>query len=271
MKEIIKYQLKGRKNSIVLILAIFAGVNALALTIDAIAFSRGGIEPGQAFWTFVASTVTGVLTTVMFFLCGSGHVRELLYRDSAYLMLTVPRRGWEILGGRFIAGLAEFALYAVAAALFASAHIAFFGSMALGIGHSPLEVLSSLYGKFLAQNLGVAAKTLLIGLTFYALTGSLVTFAAVASRSFVKNKKIATAVAIAIFFIVANWASKLGIFVSERLHWFWDINIVPIDGMRPFFDASLTPVPMGAIALAVLLAVALFAAASWLLERKVEI
>ena len=227
MLEIIKYQLKERKGSMLLILAIFGIMNALAIGLEIWTFATGGsiVSAGGVFWIIVACMATVIVTIVMFFMCASGHVSHLLYRETSYLMLTVPRHGWEILGGRFVAGIIEFAVYVITAGFLASVHLSVLGSVSSQSGMNPFAFFAFMYEQIFFVNFVSVAQTALIGFCFFAVTGMIITFAVVGSRSIVKNKGIATAIAIAVFFLITNWAGRLGVWMSSKLGWYWTIKL----------------------------------------------
>ncbi len=279
MYEIIKYQLKNRKSTILFLLAVFSGLNLIAWVLEAVKILNGDFlhvaNPG--FWIPVAIAVQGITTVVMFFQCSSGHSKDLLYKDTSYLLLTVPRRGWEILGGRFVAGLVEFAAYAVPVGIFMSVHAAM-GAWATGRGVSFFGALAFMYRQAFVVNLVPMLQMVLLAVLGFLATGFILTFATVASRSLVKNRRAATALSIGLFVLVSNWAMRLGSFVSDRFRWYFPVRL-SLEGSfgagRLSFEGAPVSntfnVPIAAVLLMCLLATALFAAASWLMEKKVEV
>ena len=286
MLEIIKYQLKGRKESLALLLGIFAAVNAIAWAFAGIGLLRGldRLPAACAFWFPVSIAVTVIVTIVSFFLCGSGHVNDLLWRNTSYLMLTIPRRGWEILAGRLIAGLAEFLAIAVPAFVMMSVHLAFIAAYAGPDNLGFWGFLSQIYGRIFVANPAPTALALLLALCVFVTAGVALSFAAIASRSFVRNRGLATAATIAIFIFVSHRVSDLGIKLSERLGWFVRLPIaVPGFSMRSaefgsrgmsqaFADpAQQLSIPVAPFLCFLAVAAGLFALSAWLLERKVEL
>ncbi len=282
MFEIIKYQLKGRKNSILLLLAIFGIVNLIAFGVETVGIFSGKLAfgPSAGFWIPISIGTTFITTVVMFFICGTGHVNELLYKDSSYLMLTVPRRGWEVLGGRLIAGFVEFIAYAVSATLFLSMHGAFAAVISNRGSVSFFGALGFIYKQIFIVNFFPMLQLSLILLCIFVTTGIFITFAAVGSRSFVKNKGIATAVSIAVFMLMTNWSMQLGTALSEKLGWFTNLRFAmeaPLFagtqwGRMNFVPAEkILALPVAPFLFFLVLATILFAGASWLMEKKVEL
>ncbi len=283
MLEVIKYQLKNRKNTILFVLSVFGALNLIAWGLEAFKILQGDTLHITAvgFWIPLAMAAQTVTTVVMFFLCSSGHAKSLLYKDTSYLWLSVPRRGWEILGGRFIAGAVEFLAYAVPVAVFMSIHGAMAGwaSGAAGGGMGFFGALGYMYRQVFVVNFVPLVQITLIGLLAFMTSGFILTFAIVASRSFVRNRGAATAASIALFVLVSNWTMRLGTLASERLGWVFPIRLSlegPMlrSGNLTVNGSPLTntvDVPIAALLLMAVLAGALFAAASWLMEKKVEV
>lgn len=284
MLQIIKYQLKGSKDWLILRLCVLAVVNLAAWGFAAKGILAGNPLPpaGLGFWIPVAVTVTMVTTVVSFFVCGSGHVNDLLYRNTNYLMLTIPRRGWEILGGRFIAGLIEFLAIAVPAFVIMSVYAAMGAVYAQQATSGFAGALGYIWKQIFLVNFGPTLILLLLALCVFTAAGFALTFAAVASRSFVKNRKLATVATIAIFVFVSNRAAIFGHWLSEKLNWFLR---VPVSAQHLSIRAGGAPVigpgfpqgpqelniPIATFLCFLAIALALFAAASWLMEKKVEL
>lgn len=286
MLEIIKYQLKGRKNSALFLLGVFALVNAITWAFAGTGLVLGNANPpgATAFWAPVSIAITVITTIVAFFLCGSGHVNELLWRNTSYLMLTIPRRGWEILGGRLIAGLIEFLAIALPALAMMSVHLAIWGAYGHVAGSGFPETLALIYRLYFVTNLPATLFAFLVALCVFVSAGISLTFAAIASRSFVKSRGIATAITIALFIFVSHRVSNFSMWLNAKLNWFVNIPIDYADssvfiatigrhGMRGGIPSGIEsyPVPVAPFLCFLAIAVALFAVSAWLLERKVEL
>jgi hypothetical protein len=286
MLEIIKYQLRGRKGAILLLLGIFGVLNAVAYLVEIYASIKGigdfhSLSPLFVFWLVLACATPFLVTFAMFFLCGSGHINELLFRNTSYQMLTVPRHGWEILGGRLIAGLIEFLAYFLATGFLASVHVAILAPIGAKDAISPLQAFGFMYEQVFIVNFAAVAQIALIGVMIFAIVGTFITFAVIASRCFVKRKGLAMAAAIAIFVFVSSVATQWGTEISERFHWYWRLTLNFRPDSSVFFRPSELYMAMpqsasGQLPIASLLfflafAVALFAASSWLMEKKVEL
>lgn len=286
MLEIIKYQLKGRKNSALFLLGVFALVNAITWIFAGTGLALGNANPPAAtmFWTPVSIAITVITTVVTFFLCGSGHVNDLLWRNTSYLMLTIPRRGWEILGGRLIAGFIEFLAIALPALVMMSVHLAIWGAYANAVGSGFPGALALVYRHFFVTNLPATLFAFLFTLCVFVSAGISLTFAAIASRSFVRSRGIATAITIALFIFVSHRVSDFSMWLSTKLNWFVNIPLDYADlsllfgamgqhGIRGGVPNGIVsyPVPVAPFLCFLAIAAVLFAASAWLLERKVEL
>jgi hypothetical protein len=283
MKEIIKYQLKDRKGFILLILSVFGILNLIAFAIEFYAVMSGtNVQSFDSMiWVVLAIATTAITTGVMFFLCGSGHVDSLLYKDTSYLMLTIPRAGWQILGGRFIAGMIEFAIYLASASVLALVHVVIVSFTGSIVPDSVFKLIGALFEQVFIVNFPAFFQILLLALLVYALIGMMITFVVVASRSFLKSKRLATVASIAFFFIFTRWTTQFAQWLSVKFDWYWNITVrldpsrsdVLNNGYYGIGEAASQTmrIPVAQIAFGVLLVAALFYAASWLMEKKVEL
>ncbi len=282
MLNIIKYQLKDRRNSMLLMGGIFLIFNLIAFALETKDGLLGHVQfgPSSAFWVGIAVSVTIISTIVMFYRCSSGHVKSLLFKDTSYLMLTIPRRGWEIIGGRLIAGLIEFLIFGISGALLLSVHAAFGAVFATSGTTSFLQALGIIYQQIFGLNLFSFIQLGLIGLCLFVSLGIFLTFAMVASRSFIKkNRGLATVITIVVFIFVINWAVQLSTSLSQKLNWFAHIPLYfnpSLFSNAHFNGTNLNAlnslaVPMAPVVFFLVLAAVLFAGASWLMEKKVEL
>ena len=282
MLSIIKYQLRNRRNPFLLKGGVLLALNAIVWTLEAREILAGtySLEASTGFWMFVTGAYTTVLTVSLFFTCASGHPNELLYKDAGYLMLTVPRRGWQILGGRFVAGFVECSAYALLAGACAFVHVV----MAVTIGSAGsaglFETAARLAGRVFGASPEVVGKAALVMLSAYASLGLSLTFAFVLSRSFVRNRALSIAGAAAVFVVLVNVTTQLGQALAARLDWtlVFPLNVrvgPPGAPSMAFPDAEPVfqqlAVPVAPFLLYPVLALVLFVAASWLMERKVEL
>lgn len=135
-----------------------------------------------SFWVWLGSTSAVVIPFIVFFAANCGHIYELLYRNTGYLVLSVPRTGAEILGGRMIAGFVEFVAYAIPAFLFLNLNINILASKAS-------SQMLQFQDFFITLNVLELLKVVGIGTVYFAIIGSVISFAAIASASIIKKRK----------------------------------------------------------------------------------
>lgn len=278
MLEIIKYQLKGRKNTLALICGIFALVNLIALAVQVKSLLAGSnsYSSAAAFWVPLSIISMGITTVVLFFKCSTGHVDQLLYKDTNYLMLTVPRHGWEVLGGRFLAGLIEFLIYGITCSVLLSFQAGAMVALSSEGQMNFFQAVGFMYQQVFGLNFFSLLQITVYLLCIFTTVGVFLTFATVASRSFVKNKGIATVITIAVFIFVTNKAIALGSTLSAKLGWYSKIPIMFNNSHMQLQYGNLPTVqeftiPVAPFIFFILLAAILFAGASWLMEKKVEL
>ncbi|ULQ60711.1 hypothetical protein K7I13_05415 [Brucepastera parasyntrophica] len=284
MGTIIKYQLKESKNRALFILGLLAVFHVIAwfFELREIMLGTYTFTASVKFWIFLSMSVTFIMLIIQFFRCASGHTDQLLYRDTSYLMLTVPRHGWEILGGRFIAGLIEFVIYLAGAGVLLLVHAATIFTLARSGAVVFFDVLEYGLKHIFVDNFVFSLQMLLIMLCMYSVTGICLTFAFVASRSFIKRKSIATIVSVLGFIFITNWTLYFGNVLSERYNWYakmtLTIDTLPYTGMHSLDRIANSNLivqdmffPVAPLVFFIILGAGLFAAASWLMEKKVEV
>ncbi len=281
MFTIMKYQLKNSRNTMLFVLGALAVVHGITFVFEFVQGFMGSdsfISITNFWLPFSMMSLFGILF-VQFFRCSSGHVSQLLYKDTNYLMLTIPRRGWEILGGRFLAGLIEYVIYCAGALVLLGLHTLILEIIPADSGHRMLEFFR--YGiEHLFINFISLLQVGLMVLCMYAMTGIFITFAFVASRSFIKKRGFASIIAIIGFIIITNWTIKLGETLGMKLGWYADIsfkfrNIAPVmAGMGYSVDepfVNIMHIPVASVIIFAVITAAVFAAEAWLMEKKVEV
>ena len=105
MLDLIKYELKGMKNSIY---AILIGIAIMFLLV----LAKVNIIYGAV--NFVSATTIGFVIIVIVFISAIKIFSRYLYRDDGYLMFTLPENGYEITGSRLIVAFIEIAVISLA-------------------------------------------------------------------------------------------------------------------------------------------------------------
>ncbi len=282
MLSIIKYQLRDRRNLFLLKGGILLVLHLIVWSLGAreIFTARYSLESTAGFWLFIAGAYTTLLLFGHYFSCGSGHASSLLYKDTGYLMLAIPLRGWQILGGRFIAGLIEFLAYALLAFVCIFIHATLFLTLKAAGSASFIESALLTARHIFDASPSVFGKAVLIMLSAYASLGLSLTFAFVLSRSFVRNRALSLAGTAAVFIVLVNVTTRCGTALARTLNWTLSFPFsvwAGSPGGSPLSLPDRAPivqtlvVPIAPFLLYPIFALILFALASWLMERKVEL
>lgn len=286
MKEIIKYQLKARKNQILFTLALFSVLSIVGYI--SILFEYKNIDPFTSgfslFWIPLSIIVPLVVVLVMSVLCGSGHINELLFKDTNYLNLTIPRNGYQIIFGRFIAGLIEFTLYFVAMGVFFSIYASLLTVTVPGSLNPRLtyffRILVNLYSNVFIANASFTCCIALYIVAFASLLGATLNAGIVASRSVLKNKNQASVGAIVIIIILLNLIFRFIDFIDDKINFAVRGTLKLIPDAKAFgpefwnqinYSADPYAIPIMPLIVIFLVAGGLLVVSANLLEKKLEL
>jgi hypothetical protein len=282
MREIIKYQLRDRARSFLLSTAILSGFNIVSILMTLAQLITGLPSFGAfgglfAFFSFFSAIV---LPVVYFFSCGNGHIYEILYKPTNYLVLTVPRRGTEILGGRMIAGLLEYLALSVVAGIFLFLNLTFLTAL------SRHDAAGFAYGfRFFLDNVvvnnGAAfVQTGALFLFYFVLVGSIISFVAVTASTFIKNKTAAIILSAIASLLLFERISALGSYLSRQFNLESPVSVnlsglaLNSWGIRIAQETSggtIFSVPLVSVLLFLCISAGLFMATAYLIENKVEL
>lgn len=283
MKEIIKYQLMDRWQKFRIAGGVMAALNLIAFVL-LLASGISGSSTGSAggFWLVLGTLASIFIPLAHYFTAGSGHMHEILYRNINYLVLSVPRSGAQILGGRMIAGLIEFLAYAILAIALLSVNFSLIAVASLRSAQSMsfFEAFGLLMQNFDPRILREISIAGALGLAYFFLIGSVFSFATIASSALVKNRRIAGILTFigAIFLFVQ--IGRLGDWLNSTVPAFkplvFNMTDLNVDGMHTGISVSgiMPPtIQIRLVTLTLLLAVAagLFFLTSRLIDRKVEV
>ncbi|EFW37955.1 hypothetical protein HMPREF9554_01555 [Treponema phagedenis F0421] len=275
MKRIFMYELRRRKNALFLYNSIMLGISLVAIFI--LFTAKEPFSGVFALWTFITVAALTVIPTVMFVTCSSGHIRDLLYTNESYLMLTVPVRSTHILLGRMLAGLVEFIACFVTASICGIVYFSAWTAVTEKIGRLRFfNMLSGSIKHIFALNYDFLFKSLFIGLCIFCFLGAIIIFVRALTCSFIKKRRIAEFLALIIFiFIVylvqefSNWLTiKLNLQVSAYLY----VN-------QHFFDPTLqsylhrypAELPIIGSVFLLIIGISFFFASAWLFKHRIEV
>jgi len=273
MGRIFKYEIRRRLNTI-LILSGTMAVLAIGSMILLGVFKTplGTMGTTGNLWLGLTFFALAFIPLVMFFTCSNGHIDELLYKDTNYLMLTIPIRSEAILGGRILAGFVEYLIYALIACIFfiiiGAQQAVFYGQS----GQNLISVLGDIFYQIFAQNFLPFLYGVLLLVSLFLLVGTAFMFVKALTRSFIRKKMAAQIVAIILFILIFERIIALGTYLSTR----WDlVQYIDLRLMSSQYDAFVNiqpmPVHLVTIIMTLLISAGFFAATSWLFNKKVEL
>ena len=197
----------------------------------------------------------------------------MLFKDTNYLMLTIPLPAWKIILGRWLAGLVEYLGYIVLLMVCSLSWLFFLTpkvSNNYSLGH--LILLNTLNNPLFIFAL------LMYVISAFALIGMMITMVNTLMRSLIKKQGLATAGAIVLFIFMFFLLNDIAGRLNTYLRWTIDIPITSFvfsslpwtafgvketNGTLPF--QILVPIVW------LLLSMPFFFVSSWLLEHKVEL
>ena len=113
MKSVLIQEFRLHYKRVLFTVALMAGLYILSGVLFALAEPESKLfntAMGLSSPTFTFGTV-GLFLWALF--KGSGYVGDLIFKDTGYLMKTVPVSSWSLIGGKMVIGLLEFFVYCV--------------------------------------------------------------------------------------------------------------------------------------------------------------
>ncbi len=205
MGRIFKYEIRRRLNTILILsgtMIVLSIGSMVLLGIFKTPFSSMGTTGNL--WLGLTFFALAFIPLVMFFTCSNGHIDELLYKDTNYLMLTIPIRSEAILGGRILAGFVEYLIYALIACIFfiiiGAQQAVFYGQS----GQTLISVLGDVFYQIFIQNFLPFLYGVLLLVSSFLLVGTAFMFVKALTRSFIRKKMAAQIIAVILFILILN-------------------------------------------------------------------
>lgn len=277
MLNVIKYELKARYKTILWVLGILVFINLLVFIntrwisgfqLDDLSVAgqptKGDVTVRSMAALWIALCF---MANVLVIFLGIGWAISIMYRDlynkTGYLLLTIPRNGYQLTGAKLITGFIEFIIYGTASFLLSCIQIvnifSFVDRMNLrelwnGImTHGGGIIFIIIYGFF------VAFFTIII-LSYFSIAFI---------RSFLSKNKFGGLLSFLAFIgvsIIVDWLSRM---LEKVLPYSFDLGSI-IPGTLPE-DFGRIAVNYASSIFNLLILVALFIGTSLLIEKKVEI
>ena len=283
MLRIFKYELRRRRNKIFIFGGTMAGLSLGTLilllfkqnAIGAVLMRTGGTE---GLWYSLTVFALVFIPMVMFFTCSNGHVDELLYKDTNYLMLTIPIRSEAILGGRLLAGFVEFSIYAVIASFFGLIFLAWGSSFASSMMSNEVGfsfALSTIMRGLFIDNILPVLYFFFSSLAGFLVVGTGFMFVKALTRSFIRRKTLAQILAVVAFVFIFYWLIRLGSYLSVQLDLVQslDLRLFSFNGEAEGVFKEVKPMEIHLVTTIMLFLVAagFFVLTSRLFDKKVEL
>lgn len=274
MGKIFKYEMRRRRNTILILsgtMSILSIGTILLLSMFRTPFA-GGMGTTGGLWLGITFFALMFIPLVMFFTCSNGHIDELLYKDTNYLMLTIPIRSEKILGGRLLAGFVEFLIYLLISVFFSIIigiqQTFFYGSA----GKRIISFSGNIFFNIFTENLLPLVYGILLLVSSFLLVGTAFMFVKALTRSFIRKKMIAEIIAIILFILIFERVISFGTYLSNS----WDlVQYIDLRLMyspyQPLGNIQPIPVYLIPIIMTLLASAGFFAATSWLFNKKVEL
>jgi len=273
MGRIFKYEIRRRLNTILILsgtMIVLSIGSMVLLGIFKTPFSSMGTTGNL--WLGLTFFALAFIPLVMFFTCSNGHIDELLYKDTNYLMLTIPIRSEAILGGRILAGFVEYLIYALIACIFfiiiGAQQAVFYGQS----GQTLISVLGDVFYQIFIQNFLPFLYGVLLLVSSFLLVGTAFMFVKALTRSFIRKKMAAQIIAVILFILIFERIIALGTYLSTR----WDlVQYIDLRLMSSQYYSLVNiqplPVHLVTIIMTMIISAGFFAATSWLFDKKVEL
>lgn len=272
MGHIYKYEMIRRGKNILIIGGVMLGMTLISVILSLALHLSAYRQPAPTYatiWLSLTILAIVMIPIVMFFTCCHAHINELLFKDTNYLMLTIPVASWKILLGRWLAGLSEYLIYIILSLL---CFVCFALSLtASNVGH----VLQTIKSLFISVTGNTSGLFILLAyfLALFALVGMTIITVNIIIRSLIKKRKLTTAISIIVciflFFLLNDFAT----WMSDQLNWVSRIKLTGYiyDGTNIISEPIMIPIHMVVPIIWTVLAAAFFFVSSWLLEKKVEV
>ncbi|MEL3907887.1 MAG: hypothetical protein P1P64_02600 [Treponemataceae bacterium] len=274
MGKIYKYEMIRRSKAIFILGGIMLGMTLISIILSLlfrVDFNYVENMPMYArIWCVLTLLAISFIPLLMFFTCSHAHIKEMLYRDTNYLMLTIPLSSRKILLGRWLAGLTEYIIYV------ALSFISIFSWLTIIM---PSLEDATFFLKLLVLNIfgnpvGVFV-VLSYALSLFALVGMTIIMVQMFIRSFIKKRGLTFAIAIVAYIFMFFVMNDIAINLSLRLNWNLPITITAFSAndfhSNIVVEKHTWSAPMVLPIVWLALSTGFFFISSWLLEKKVEV
>lgn len=276
MLKLIKYEMKAQARKIAIVLLTLSLVNLLAFAVyqwsggssSSVGAQLGTGESSLSFFvkgaglSVVLSYLLNMSTIVLSFIWGIELLRRDLYSDTGMLLLSLPRRGWQIIGAKLAAATLQFLVLTLPAAAFSLLQTVGISRMDLGFWFKRATDITP-------QALGLLLLFLILFLYFFLSVMNASYLAVTCSRSFLRMKRLRWILTFGLFVGVVALVMKAEIYLERLLPYSLDLS-------RPFIESGswiseIATVNFAATLFEIAIMTAIAALSGYLLEKKVEV
>jgi hypothetical protein len=260
MLNLIKYEIIGRYKSIAILIIISVLAN-LILLVRPFSWPDGALF---GFSIFIAVVVSAVL-----FIWCIGIFSQDIYNDSGYLTFTLPKSGYSIIASKLIVTC----IFYIIIAIISGVSIYYYGSRLVDIG-------KALDQAGLSINIGICILLVLWSVVLGTASSFIkIYFAITITRlSILKNKlgkfmAFVSYIVLAIVYGIITWGLEK-IFPQEfNIKLFTSVsgNISTLQGSNTDLITKGIPVNTASFVCSIIVAIALFVATSYLVEKKIDL
>lgn len=279
MVRIYKYEIIRRLKTIFVLCGVMLGMTIVSILLSVV-FQLKINNMDSIFWfedivvsVWWSLTILALffIPAVMFFNCSNAHIRELLYNNTNYLILTIPVPTWKILLGRWLAGLTEYCIY-----FFVSIICMFSWLTAIMPSFkASINFLKALFLNIFA-NPALFLVVIVYAFALFALIGMTIIMINILIRSFIKKRNMSMAIAIVLYIFLFFVLNEIALKLSSKLNWVLPINVNifnyhDIESITILTRNETLNIPMVTPIIWLILSATFFGISAWLLEKKVEV
>ncbi len=292
MGRIFKYELLRRKKTIFILSSIMIGLSLGSLILiwtgNSMFQENGSGIFAFTLWSILTFLALTFIPSIMSLTCSNGHVNELLYKDTNYLMLTIPVKSYEIIGGRILAGFVESLIYTLISFIFFLIFISVeVGTFSMFAENSNSIIESSglltdtsffsvigmiLYNVFIL-NIGPTLYVIFASISGFLLIGTMFICVKALTRSYIRQKGLGQFIGVLMFIMLYSVVMQVGLELSIKFDLVKYIDFRILNFRDGVYNIESVPIPMYLVTTIfnLLIAGVFFYIATWLFDKKVEL
>ncbi|AWI05255.1 hypothetical protein [Clostridium drakei] len=254
MLNLVKYELKGYVKELIISLGIIIILNLLLLT-RIKTWSNEGVLVLSCMITFAILIAVFIWNITLF--------SKDMYKDSGYLLFTLPESGYSILGAKLLTALIQNIIVGLSAILF---NFIIFTQ----VSSDWKEILSQISGYF---NKGFIILIIVSIVVYIVYLLTIIYFSISLSRVAIRNRKLGKLSAFAIFVVLSIVIGQLLRITSEVFPETFNINVVSpkLQSAMSMYTMHGVDINIASLIFEVIIFIVLFIITSYILENKIDL